>query len=315
MSTTPSLSVILCTYNNADSLAVTLRQLANCDVGDWAEIEILIIDNNSTDSTAAIVQAVVSGSSAPFEYCFEQKLGLSNARNHGVKKARGEYLLFTDDDAGIPVDWLSSYLQEIRSTQADCLFSRIEVIWDRNPPWWFDERFNPYFVCLDYGVKRLQITDIHHEFFGKNFCCKKAILESMGGFDERLGRKGTSLAAGEETIIYRRLISQGAQVIYFPDAVVGHRLKPVEYTPANIEKKFVDGAGSSLRIAHCFATKRLFGRPIYPLKSAIITSIKSLISFPLSVISMNGSSKRDAFFHLLQLKRSIRMIKLWIATP
>jgi glycosyltransferase involved in cell wall biosynthesis len=315
MSNTPILSIILCTYNNADSLAITLKQLVHCDVSDWVEIEILVIDNNSTDHTAEAVREVSSISLVPLEYCFEQEQGLSNARNHGIRKAKGDYLLFTDDDADIPVNWLSSYLHEIRSTQADCLFSKIEIIWDRDPPWWFDKRYNPYFVHLDYGEKKLWITDIHHEFFGKNFCCKKSVLESMGGFDEQLGRKGASLAAGEETIIYRQLVKQGAQVVYFPDTAVGHRLKPIEYTPANIKKKFVDGASSSLKIAHSFSTKRLLGRSLYPLKVSIITTFKSLIFISISALSIKENSKRDVFFHMLQLKRSLQTIKLWIVMP
>lgn len=313
MSCAPTLSVILCTYNNADSLRVTLGQIGQCRTESPEEFEVLVVDNNSNDHTATVVEAARSLSAVPMRYCFEAKQGLSNARNHGVQAARGGYLLFTDDDADIPLDWLSCYLEKIRSTNADCLFSRIEIRWDRPSPWWFDWRFNPYFVHLDYGERQFQVADDHHEFFGKNFCLKKSVLEAMGGFDEKLGRKGASLAAGEETIIYKRLIEQGARVVYFPDAPVGHRLKPAEYTPANIEKKFVDGAASSLLIADAFATKRLFSRPIYPLKDAVFRILSSLFALPAKLVRKEDGARRDAFYHRLQLKRAIRMIKLWIA--
>ncbi|WP_127557829.1 glycosyltransferase family 2 protein [Saccharospirillum alexandrii] len=315
MSNTPTLSVILCTYNNADSLAVTLGQLVQCEVERWSDVEILVVDNNSPDNTEEVVRKVSESSEAQLQYYFEQKQGLSIARNLGVEKARGEYLLFTDDDADIPTNWLSSYLQKIESTQADCLFSKIEVNWDRTPPWWFDQRYNPYFVQLDYGDSPMEITDIHHEFFGKNFCCRKPVLAAMGGFDEKLGRNGTSLAAGEETIIYRRLVAMSAKVTYFPDAIVGHRLKPIEYTSRNIEKKFVDGASSSLRIAQCFSNNYVLGRPTYPLKMAIKNTVKSLLLIPISIVPMTKKAKREAFYQTLQLKRSVRMIWLWTMTP
>lgn len=315
MSKTPTLSVILCTYNNAESLSITLKQLIQCEVSDWTDVEVLVIDNNSPDNTAEVVKALSDSTEVPLKYCFEEKQGLSNARNLGLEMARGGYLLFTDDDADIPVNWLSRYLQEIQSTKADCLFSKIKVNWDRTPPWWYDQRYDPFFVQLNYGDSPLEITDIHHEFFGKNFCCKKSALTSMGGFDERLGRSGTSLAAGEETIIYRRLIAQRAHVVYFPDATVGHRLKPAEYTTENIEKKFVDGAISSLRISQYFSKKRILGRPIYPLKMAIKNTLISLILIPASLLPMNSEAKRDAFFLTLQLKRSVRTIWLWVLTP
>lgn len=315
MNNTPTLSVILCTYNNADSLAITLGQLVQCKVERWSDVEILVIDNNSPDNTEEVVRKSSESTEAPLQYHFEQKQGLSNARNLGVVKARGQYLLFTDDDADIPANWLSCYLEKIESTQADCLFSKIEVNWDRTPPWWFDQRYNPYFVQLNYGESPLEITDIHHEFFGKNFCCKKSVLVAMGGFDEKLGRNGTSLAAGEETIIYRRLVAMSAKVIYFPDATVGHRLKPVEYTARNIEKKFVDGASSSLRIAQCFSRNRFLGRPTYPLKMALRNTVKSIFLIPVTILPMNSHAKREAFFQTLQLKRALRMIWLWVITP
>lgn len=315
MSNTPILSVILCTYNNADSLAVTLEQLSKCQVADSADVEILIIDNNSKDHTAAVVEKAMGVSKVPVEYCFEERQGLSNARNHGLKKARAAYLLFTDDDADIPTDWIENYLKEIRSTQADCLFSSIEIKWDKPKPWWFDGRYGSFFVQLDFGDVPFQVTDIHHEFFGKNFCCKKTVLEALGGFDERLGRQGTALAAGEETVIYRRLIEGGANVVYFPDAPVGHRLKPEEYSAQNIEKKFVDGAVSSLTIADYFATKRLFGRPVYPLKNALVTVMRSCFVLPLVAVSNAEGARRDVFFNRLELKRALRMIRLWIKMP
>ena len=315
MSNTPTLSVILCTYNNADSLAVTLDQLVQCEVDSWSDIEILIIDNNSPDNTEEVVRTLSESTDVPLLYHFQQKQGLSNARNMGLEKARGDYLLFTDDDADIPTNWLSCYLQKIQSTQADCLFSKIEVNWDSPPPWWFDQRYNPYFVQLNYGERPLEITDIHHEFFGKNFCCRKTVFVEMGGFDEKLGRNGASLAAGEETIIYRRLIALGAKVVYFPDATVGHRLKPIEYTARHIEKKFVDGAMSSLHIAKCFSGKRFLGRPTYPLKTALKNTVKSIFLIPVAILPMTSDAKREAFFQTLQLKRALRMIWLWVLTP
>ena len=137
----------------------------------------------------------------------------------------------------------------------------------------------------------------------------------MGGFDDRLGRNGDSLAAGEETIIYRRLIAQQARVVYLPDAPVGHRLKPAEYTAKNIEKKFMDGADSSLKVARYLSKKNIFGRPIYPLKIAILSGLKSIILLPYAMVRMSQQANRDVFYLSLQMKRTARLIKLWVAKP
>lgn len=311
MNSANSISVILCTYNNAESLAITLAQLSQCKVQNPGGVEILVVDNNSSDHTHAVTLACAAKSAIPVKYLFQPRQGLSHARNLGLQEAMGRYALFTDDDADIPQHWLSSYQSTITQHQPDCLYSKIDVIWEQDKPWWFDQRYNAYFVQLDYGDRLLSVADIHHEFFGKNFCCRKDTLIALGGFDTGLGRNGKSLAAGEETLLYLRLISNRHSVIYFPDACVGHRLKPAEYTVENIEKKIVDGADSSLKIASVFATKRIFGKPTYPLRRGLTLLSQALLHLVKPSVARN---RREKLYWSLQLKRSVRTLRLWV-TP
>jgi hypothetical protein len=95
----------------------------------------------------------------------------------------------------------------------------------------------------------IKVNDIHHEFFGKNFCIEKNVLIKLGGFYSKLGRMGTKLVSGEETLIYRQLIRSNFKVYYFTEASVGHRLKPKEYLSTNIEKQFLDSADSAYHLA------------------------------------------------------------------
>ena len=108
-----SISVVLCTFNNSNSLALALKELADQKVPVDASVEIIIVDNNSPDNTAAVVAPFLNHPHIRFSYVFEGQQGLSFARNSGVFKASGEYILFTDDDAAIPSDWIAEYIHQI----------------------------------------------------------------------------------------------------------------------------------------------------------------------------------------------------------
>lgn len=303
----PIISVVLCTYNNADSLSISLNQLISQREAD-GKIEIIVVNNNASDHTADVCNAIAPSSKFPFHYMFEARQGLSHARNTGVEKATGQYVLFTDDDAELPNDWAAQYLKTIESKKADCLYSSIAVIWDQPRPWWYLDAYKSCFVELNYGLDILEITDIHHEFFGKNFCVKKDLIIQQGGFDPALGRNGSKLIAGEETLLYRSLIHSNARVIYFPSAPVGHRLKPKEYTPEHITKLFIDGAYSSLHIAKVSKNKKIGGRPL----GLLLASAKTLASAFMAYCFSFASAKNVRFYHKLRIKKSLTTIILWV---
>lgn len=307
----PLISIVLCTYNNADSLDITLQQLAEIVHGESKLLEVIVVNNNSPDNTACIAQKY-SGQNPLFHYYFEPRQGLSHARNTGLEKARGEYILFTDDDAEIPNNWVSEYMRTIAQYSPDCLYSRITIIWDKPKPWWFIPEYTPYFVGLNYGDQVLEVTDIHREFYGKNFCVRKSLITQLGGFDPNLGRQGAKLAAGEETLLYRKMVQQGKKIIYFPSAAVGHRLKVREYSSDNIKKLFVDGAHSSHHIAKISARKKIMGRPARMLMNSLRDLCLSSVQY---LLTLTNKDKAKNYYHYLCACRSIMLIKLWMKNP
>lgn len=309
MNLKPTLSVVLCTYNNADSLNLTIQQLLSQNIADAQLVEIIIVNNNSNDHTEEVCRNLPQTSTMSFHYVLEPRQGLSHARNTGVEKASGNYILFTDDDADLPTHWLASYLDQIEKYQPDCLYSSIHVQWDSPQPWWYQKEYRPCFVELNYGDKLLEITDTHHEFFGKNFCVKKQLILDQGGFDPALGRMGSKLIAGEETLLYRELIRSKRKVVYFPNAPVGHRLKPKEYTEAHIKKLFIDGAYSAVHIARVSTNKKIGGRPLGLLVANIETFLKSSALFITYFITGN---KQQKFYHSLCIQKSLMTLLLWI---
>ena len=307
----PVLSIVLCTYNNCDSLGLTLKQLQQQVIKDSTLVELLIIDNNSTDLTADTAAGFLT-SPISTRYIFEATQGLSHARNTGVKHALGQYILFTDDDANIPIHWAQSYLDVVQTHTPVCAYSKIAVIWDQPKPWWYISAYRSYFVELDYGDHLIDVHDIHHEFFGKNFCVLKSELLEQGGFDPKLGRMGSKLVAGEETMIYRKIVNANKKIIYFPDAGVGHRLKAKEYTEEHIHKLFIDGAYTSYHLAQLNSSKKIMGRPVGLIVQALLSNMKSLFKWTLSLIKGN---KQLQLLHRLTFLKSCKTIKLWVIAP
>lgn len=304
----PLISIIICTYNNADSLQITLNQLSDQALLEPEMFELLVIDNNSSDHTAQIISTFTT-TNLPYYHHTEPRQGLSHARNTGIEKAQGQYILFTDDDAEIYPNWLSNYLAKVRSTKADCIFGKIEVMWDQPQPWWYDDSYAGFFAVVNHGEREIAVKDKSKPFFGKNFCIKKSFLTDMGGFDPELGRKGTELAGGEEILVFYKLIEQQLQVIYYPDLTVGHRLKPREYTEENIRKQYIACAKPILQIAKTQPGKRMGTRPLGVLENQIKDVFSS--AFLLIQAKISGDRKKT-FLHSMRFLRSTKVISLWI---
>jgi len=219
-------TVALCTHNHAPRLARTLRDLAGL-IPPEQPWEFLVIDNASTDDTAAILADKSWRFPGPVvRMVREEKLGLSNARNRAVAEARGEYIIFIDDDETPDPEWLRAHENAIQSDHPDALGGRIEVMFEdgSRPPWLSDELLG-FLGKLDHGGPKRQLTDPKTPIFGGNFGFKKKVFDKIGLFDAGLGRRGTDNTGGEDTEIYRRLLDAGCQVWWAPEAVINHRIQ------------------------------------------------------------------------------------------
>lgn len=303
----PRISVVLCTYNNADSLKLTLLQLAAQQLRDPNEVEFIIINNNSCDNTLSVTENVDFGQFC-YNYFNEPQQGLSHARNLGVAKARGEYILFTDDDAEIQPNWIQIYLDYLVQKPVDCVFGKISIIWDMSLPWWYDDRYKGFFSAIDHGNEPFAVTSWRHPFFGKNFCVKKSVIGEIGGFDPRLGRKGSELLGGEETALFNYLLSKNNAIWYCPGITVGHRLKEREYTVENIRKQHLACAKPIILFSYQGHGKKLLGRNLLTLKDHLIFIIEYGFAY---LKAWRKNDKKEKFFLRLEIHRAFRVIWYW----
>ena len=101
-----AVSICICTYNRERLLRQTLARLERCLVPDDVRLEIVVIDNNSTDGTAGVIEDAAKR--LPIRTAKETRPGIAPARNAAVAKARGELLLWIDDDVLVEADWITS---------------------------------------------------------------------------------------------------------------------------------------------------------------------------------------------------------------
>lgn len=232
----PFLTIALCTHNHADRLARTLADLTHLQSPNqlW---EFLVIDNASNDSTPQLLAATSwRPVGAEVRIVREEKLGLSNARNRALLEARGDYLLFMDDDETPDPAWLTAYEQAMLAHQPDALGGRIEVLFeDGARPNWLQDELLGFLGKLDHGEARW-LTERATPIFGGNFAFRRSVFERIGNFDTRLGRQGTANIGGEDTEIYHRLLEHGCHVLWVPEAIIHHRIQ----TPKLRRSYFLD---------------------------------------------------------------------------
>src|ERR1700751_1939372 len=101
-----NITVIVCTYKRGGSLGRDLNRAGNSVLTNSVDWEILVVDNNSKDQTFEVVTDFCRRYPGRFRYLFEAQQGLSHARNAGIREARGDVLVFVDDDVTVTPTWL-----------------------------------------------------------------------------------------------------------------------------------------------------------------------------------------------------------------
>ena len=120
----PTITVVVCTRNRADRIAVALDSLGRLETDGAFRFDVLVVDNGSTDDTAAIVERIASGFPVTLRRIFEEQPGVGRARNRGVAESRGEWIAFFDDDQAADPRWLAELVALAERKQARCVGGR-----------------------------------------------------------------------------------------------------------------------------------------------------------------------------------------------
>jgi GT2 family glycosyltransferase len=273
-------SIILCTYNRAKLLEVALESLLQLAVLRELEWEVLVVDNNSSDSTKDVTKSFSDKDPQRFRYIFEGRQGKSFALNRGVKEAKGEIVVFTDDDVTVDSHWLSRLLDTIETFSCAGVGGRIVPVWNIPKPDWL-EMDGPYrlmnaVVSFDLGE---QPCPIETAALGANFAFKKEMFQKYGEFRADLGPTVGSEIRGEDSEFCRRLIKAGERLIYAPGAIVYHPVEKHRTEKDYFEAWYFDRGRASVREAGIPSNAiRYFGVPRYLFAKLLGNLLKSVFS-------------------------------------
>lgn len=210
------LSVIIPTYNRKAMLKKAL-QAYRCQSASHQILEILVVDDGSTDGTEVAVAECQRVSGIPVRYFRQQNKGPAAARNVGIREAKAPILLFTDDDIIPGLDLVFQHLVWHDQHPEPFIAVLGLVTWPReiDPTpfmrWYFQERLVPYrHFAAQNEIK-------FHFFITGNTSLKTEFLRENGLFDEEFKTSGW-----EDTELAFRLAKHGLRLLYNPVAVGYH---------------------------------------------------------------------------------------------
>jgi GT2 family glycosyltransferase len=222
------LSVVVTTCAQGERAARAVASILACA---HAPLEVIVVENRPRGSATAELLAERFAADARVRCVAEASQGLSRARNRGLRAARGELVVFTDDDVLVERGWLGAIAAAFaRHPRAACVTGPIAAIELASAA----QRTFEQFVRLDkgreqqvYALARPPAGDPLFPFAagrfgsGANIALRTASAHALGGFDVCLGA-GTPARGGEDLDLFIRVLRSGAELVYEPAALVRH---------------------------------------------------------------------------------------------
>ncbi len=190
----PTVSVVIPTYNQANTLPATLAAIAAQSV---APHEVVVVDDGSTDATPGVLADIARGYPLPLVVRRQANAGPGPARDLGWRTATGSLIAYTDSDAIPHRDWLEAALPYFADPAVSAVEGRVTAESDRAPTIWTHQ------------VKNL----FGGQFMTANMIYRREVIAAVGGFKTR-HREDSDLAFS--------VLEQHGRIAFAPRAVVEH---------------------------------------------------------------------------------------------
>jgi glycosyltransferase involved in cell wall biosynthesis len=261
------ITVAICTYNRAESLRRTLESLVAMRVPEAVKWEVVVINNNSTDHTDAVIGAFADR--LPIRGELETRPGKSNACNRAIDAAKGDYFVWTDDDVIVDPDWLSAYADAFRRRPQAAFFGgpirpRFE---EPSVKWAMDSQGflgGPYAI-RDLGDEAVLLSSEGNRLpLGANMGIR-GIEQRAFRYNPELG-PGTGLGRerrGEEHDLVERIMRAGGVGYPVPAARVEHCIGRDRQTVGYLTRYFAGAGDQDAYLEHHAGKQQavLFGAP------------------------------------------------------
>ncbi len=198
-------SVVIPVYNDPEGIDTTLDSLVSATNVD---VEIVVVDNSSTDQTPEIV-AEYAAEYDHVELVFEREVQSSYAaRNTGIEHATGDIICFLDADQRVAEGWLEAALTRLEETDAHYVAPNVSLEAPDNP-----SAISQYNLVSGFPIEGF--LEQHHYAPTSCLFVTRELLEAVGDFDERL-------ISGGDLEFGNRVYDAGYDLVYAPDSEVLH---------------------------------------------------------------------------------------------
>lgn len=270
-------TVIIATCNRAPIIEDTLRHFEHLHVPGirW---EILVVDNGSRDGTSAVLER--ARRSLPLTAITEPRPGKNRALNRALPLARGDLIVFTDDDVIPAPEWLTELVAVAqRWPDHDIFGGRITLaLPPEAPPWLWELRHG----ALNFG--RYSPAPVEGPTLmlprGANYAVRAGAVAGLQ-FCEDIGPDGgRTFAMGSETELIRRLTARGSKVVYAPSATVQHVVQSHQIAvPFLYGRSFRFGRSLARLTSSAESVPYLFGSPRYVWRELALAAAKYAMAF------------------------------------
>jgi len=252
-----SVTIVVPTYGRPDAIREVLLSLKAQTLSS-GDFEVVVVDNSPTGDARVIVEDTNKQGQGQVHYVHEPRTGLHHARHTGAREAKGEILVYVDDDVIVPEGWLEAMVRPYDDPQVACVGGKVLPQWEAEPPVWLSE-FGPN------GSENLSILDMGDQFlelswpqgvYGCNMSVRRSVLYEVGGFNpDAIGDKRLIWLRGDgETGLQRKIYDAGYKVVYEPRAWLYHRVPASRLRPEYFYwRRFIQGISDSytvVRINH-----------------------------------------------------------------
>jgi GT2 family glycosyltransferase len=185
----------------------------------------IVIVHTSTDHTDDVISEYVGR--LPVRREFEPRPGKSNAQNRAIDLAKGDYIVWIDDDVVVDPGWLTAYVEAFRRWPEAAVFGgRITPRYETPVEKWVLESEavlgGPYAIRdFDDHVYPLSADDEDHYPFRANWAIR-AVEQRAFRYDPELGPSAKRRRACEETDVIQRVLGSGAISYWIPGPMVEH---------------------------------------------------------------------------------------------
>lgn len=238
------ISIIVCCYNAENRIEETLKYISNNKINQSVHLELIIVDNNSSDNTSQKSKTSWEnlGNKFPIKILKESKQGLSAARKKGVLSAKYPISIFCDDDNWLDEDYIQNVIDIMNSNDKIGVLGGDSVpVFEKNPPAWFYDYATSFAIGSQADQNGFEIRK--YTLWGGGMAFRTHILKTIyeKGIESLItDRKGKELTSGGDNEICAWFIFAGYK-LYYSNALKMQHMMPVERFTEDYKLRFIFG--------------------------------------------------------------------------